>query len=372
VSDVGVVVIGRNEGQRLRRGLEALAGQGLTVVYVDSGSTDDSLATARALGAEVVELDTLRPFTAARARNAGFERLMTHAPEIRFVQFLDGDCEPLAGWLERGRAGLETRPRAAAVFGSCRERFPDRSVYNKIADIEWNIPIGGADADGRVKSCGGNAMMRVAAFRAVGGFDPSVPMCEEPELCQRLRDAGWEIVSLDSAMVLHDADMLRFGQWARRVCRIGYGALDFTARFGREGDNPFQRLVLSARVWALGWPLTLVAGTTLAYVLRGPIATALPVALIGLMLPAQAVRIAWKMRERAGGLKPALAYGALTVLSKWLHMAGQFTYFRDRMAGRHARLIEYKSTPRRSTEEGRVTVSVVQVTGLNEGVSGRS
>src|SRR5947207_307333 len=60
---LGVVVIGRNEGDRLRTCLSAVAGRNLPVVYVDSGSTDGSVATARGLGADVVALDLTTPFT---------------------------------------------------------------------------------------------------------------------------------------------------------------------------------------------------------------------------------------------------------------------------------------------------------------------
>src|SRR6516225_10405432 len=117
MSAVGVVAIGRNEGERLRRCLDVLVGQGATVVYVDSDSSDDSVVQARARGVEVVELDMSLPFSAARARNAGFERLLRIDPEVRFVQFLDGDCEVAEGWLERGRRVLEEQPGAAVVFG---------------------------------------------------------------------------------------------------------------------------------------------------------------------------------------------------------------------------------------------------------------
>src|SRR4051812_26981123 len=96
---VGVVAIGRNEGERLRRCIDGLVGRGVSIVYVDSGSTDDSNAMARSREVEVVELDMSRPFTAARARNAGFERLSRINPGVRFVQFLDGDCEIADGWL---------------------------------------------------------------------------------------------------------------------------------------------------------------------------------------------------------------------------------------------------------------------------------
>src|SRR5262245_27425374 len=86
---VGVVAIGRNEGERLRRCLESVMGKVRAVVYVDSGSTDDSVALARSLGTTVVELDLSRPFTAARSRNSGIARLCEADPDVEFVQVVD-------------------------------------------------------------------------------------------------------------------------------------------------------------------------------------------------------------------------------------------------------------------------------------------
>ena len=45
----GVVAIGRNEGERLRRCLASVLPQAALVVYIDSGSTDGSPAMAHAL-----------------------------------------------------------------------------------------------------------------------------------------------------------------------------------------------------------------------------------------------------------------------------------------------------------------------------------
>ena len=67
--DVGVVVIGRNEGQRLVECLISVRAATRNVVYVDSGSTDNSVAAAKKIGVSVVFLDLTKPFTAARARN---------------------------------------------------------------------------------------------------------------------------------------------------------------------------------------------------------------------------------------------------------------------------------------------------------------
>jgi GT2 family glycosyltransferase len=352
MSVVGVVAIGRNEGERLSRCLDALAGLGATVVYVDSDSTDESVALARARGVEVVELDMSLPFSAARARNAGFERLLRIDPEVKFVQFLDGDCVIADAWLERGRRELERRSEAAVVFGRRNEQFPERSIYNRLADIEWNIPITSGEGDEAAVACGGDAMIRAEAFRTVSGYNPSIPAGEEPELCQRLHSAGYSVVRLDANMTWHDSAMLRFCQWAQRQFRTGYGGLDFTTRFGRRGANPFRHQIRSTRFWALGWPLALIIGGSAAALLGGRLAGGLTAGFVALALPAQAVRIAVRNRMRAGSLGAALAYGILTMVGKFFQLAGQCLYARDRLAGRHARLIEYKfaaSVPEQAT-----------------------
>ena len=349
MNDVGVIAIGRNEGERLRRCLASVTGLGMPVVYVDSASTDGSAELARSVGAEVVALDMSRPFSAARARNEGFERLTAVAPGVLFVQFVDGDCEVVAGWVEKARRELEARPDVAVVCGRRRERFPEASVYNRLADVEWDTPIGEA------KSCGGDSMMRVDAFRAVGGFDASVAAGEEPELCQRLRDRGHKILRVDAEMTVHDSAMLHFGQWWKRAVRSGYGATDVATRFGRHGL--FVKQVKSARYWTVGW-LAGVVGLALAWALiawllvgmsgrrdnvRWAMAAALAAVVLQLLLvAAQAARLALKVRRRVGDARTAAAYGVLTMIGKWANVIGQFRYLRDRAAGRNTRLIEYK------------------------------
>lgn len=338
MNDVGVVAIGRNEGQRLRICLASVSGRGMPVVYVDSASTDGSVEAARALGVEVVALDLSRPFSAARARNEGSERLLQIEPELRFVQFVDGDCEVVAGWMEHAKREIERLPAAAVVCGRRRERYPEKSVYNRLADLEWDTPVGEA------KSCGGDSMMRVGAFRAAGGFDASVAAGEEPELCQRLRDAGHKVYRLDAEMTLHDSAMLQFRQWWKRAVRSGYGAADVAARFGSRGL--FVGQVKSARCWAIGWPALVVAGALAgALVFQSAIAAIVLQAVAVALLPLQMLRLALRVRRRVPDYRTALAYGALTMIGKWAHLAGQIQYQRDRAAGRNTRLIEYKTLP---------------------------
>ena len=243
---LGVVVIGRNEGERLIACLHSLAPLSLPVVYVDSASTDGSREAARAAGATVVALDLVRPFTAARARNEGAEALVERWPDLRYVQFVDGDCTVAPAWIETARAFLEAEPSYAVACGRRRERHPEASPYNRLADIEWATPVGDAAA------CGGDALMRLDAFGAVGGFDAALIAGEEPELCSRLAAAGWRVRRLDAEMTVHDAAMTRLGQWWNRAVRSGFGYAQAWRATRRAARPLYARELARAAAWSAG------------------------------------------------------------------------------------------------------------------------
>lgn len=321
---VGVVVIGRNEGDRLRRCLESVVRQADAVVYVDSGSSDGSSETARQCGADVVELDLSQSFTAARARNVGFERLREISPATTLVQFVDGDCEVASGWLHAASSLLESRPEVGVVCGRLRERFPERSVYNRLCDMEWDTPVGKALA------CGGIAMMRSAALAQSGGFRADLIAGEEPELCVRLRRFGWRIWRLDAEMALHDAAMTRFSQWWRRAMRAGFAFAQGARLHGAAPERHWVREVRSAQVWGLAIPALVVA----ACLLLGPVAGwAL------LIYPLQVIRLS---ARRTGPLAQRSLWAAFLVLGKFPEAAGQLKFFVSRLTGRQTRIIEYK------------------------------
>lgn len=317
--EIAAVVIGRNEGERLRRCLAALAGRAAPIVYVDSGSTDGSVAAARAAGVEVVELDMSRPFTAARARNAGYAKVRELAPEGRFVQFIDGDCEIDPGWIEAARATLEAEPDLAVVCGRRREKFPQASLWNRLIDREWDTPVGEA------RACGGDALMRRAAFDAVGGYREDLIAGEEPEMCFRMRAQGWRIRRIDAEMCLHDAAMTRFSQWWQRSRRAGHTYAEGVALHGRSPERYRRRELASTLFWGLALPLATLGGL-LAF---GPWALLVPLA-----YPLQVLRLI-----RAGH-DPARAF--FLVLGKFAEAQGALGYWLARLTGRQRRLIEYK------------------------------
>lgn len=254
-SEVGLVIIGRNEGMRLRACLESVVNQLEHVIYVDSGSTDGSVPMAKAIGVHVVELDMSVPFTAGRARNEGWRALLERAPNMHFVQFVDGDCTIVDGWLSVAHEFLITHQDYAIVAGRLRERFPERSIYNQMCDQEWDTPVGD------MKACGGIAMMRLYALQRAGGFRSDLIAGEEPELCVRLRHAAWKIHRLPDDMAWHDADMTRFSQWWRRTVRAGYAYAEGAWLHGTAPERHWVKETIRALFWGAGWPaaVTLLA-----------------------------------------------------------------------------------------------------------------
>jgi Glycosyl transferase family 2 len=326
-SPFGAVIIGRNEGERLKVCLLSVVKSAARVVYVDSGSTDGSEALARSLGVEVVPLDMSIPFTAARARNAGYARLAELAPELELVQFVDGDCEVVAGWTDTAAARLGERPELAAVCGRRRERHPEASIYNQFCDMEWDTPIGDAGA------CGGDSMMRLQALQAVGGFDPNLIAGEEPELCVRLRAKGYRIERLDAEMTLHDAAMTNLGQWWRRNVRAGHAFAEGAALHGRPPERHGVRNVRSAIFWA-GLVPTLALGAAI------PTGGASLILFGGhLVLVARIYR---GTRREGRSAKDALLASTFMVLAKFPELAGIAKYHWSRARGRRSTLIEYK------------------------------
>jgi GT2 family glycosyltransferase len=336
-AQVGVVMIGRNEGERLRRCIASTSGTAARV-YVDSGSTDDSVAWARSQGVAVVELAVPPKFTAARARNAGLERLLQDHPGLVYVQMVDGDCELAPGWLDAARDALELDPGLALVFGRRRERFPERSIYNAFCDDEWNVPVGEAAAGG------GDVMVRVDALTAINGYDPEMIAGEDPDMSVRLRKTGWRLYRIDHAMTIHDAAILRFGQWWRRTERAGHAFGELADRHPGLREPDWRRQCRSIVLWGGILPV-LVMVMVLFAVVFGPV-WLLPALAFAAVWPLQALRIAAKRRATLPP-RQALLTGAFLMIGKLAEMIGLARFQMGRLTGRRSDLIEYNSGPAR-------------------------
>lgn len=322
---LAVIVIGRNEGDRLKTCLTSVqaAAQEALIVYVDSGSTDDSVQMALDMGCHVVNLDMSIPFTAARARNEGFARARHLRAGIHFVQFVDGDCELVAAWLPVGMGFLTTDDRVAVVAGRLKERYPDKSVYNRLCDYEWNVPAGEA------KSCGGIALFRASALAEAGGYRQSLIAGEEPELCVRLRIAGWRVWRLEQDMALHDANMMQFSQWWTRSKRAGYAFAEGAWLHGARPVRHYAGETRRALVWGLFIPVA-VGGATF---------WSIYVAFLLVVYPLQVARLALRMGVQKPFVWPRAYF---MVLSKFPEALGTLKFYWNNLRGNVGGLIEYK------------------------------
>jgi GT2 family glycosyltransferase len=325
---VAIVVIGRNEGERLKLCLCAAIRAVRTVVYVDSGSVDGSPAYARSVGCQVIELDPARPFSAARARNEGFAAVQQSAPHARFIQFIDGDCELVPGWLQQAIAALAEKPDAGIVCGHVREVHPEATVYNRLCDLGWQRN------PGEIAACGGIFMVRAEVFRAVGGFRPEVIAAEDDEFCVRVRRQGFKIFLLDMPMVGHDAAMASFRQWWRRARRTGHAYAQVAALHGDSNERYF--VGDRRRIWT--WGLVLPG---LALCLT-PFTRGISMLVMLCLYSLQCVHIYRGVKRRGWRTNDAWLYAFFTVISRFPALQGMLAYHWRQRRGHQMTIIEHK------------------------------
>ncbi len=326
---ISVVVIGRNEEARLERCLLSVArmhreGFAVEVIYVDSGSTDNSLEVARRLGAKTVALLEEHP-TAALGRNAGW-----HLAQGKFVLFLDGDTVLDAEFVLRSLADFKLN--TAVVWGHRRELHPRASVYQRVLDLDWVYPAGES------AFCGGDALFRHDVLERTSGFDPYLIAGEEPELCRRLLELGYIVQHVDRAMTGHDLGIMRLGQYWRRAMRAGHAYAEVSERYAISANPLWKRESRDNHLRAL----TLVLIAVLAAVATVLLERFWPLAAWIAGLCMLAIRTAWKSRWKTRNWYSLLLYGFHSHGQQIPIYLGQMRYRWNRKRGRRTDLFEYK------------------------------
>lgn len=331
---ISVVVIGRNEGERLRACLESISAMhtpkgGMEVIYVDSDSTDGSPDLARDMGASVICVKPGRP-SAALGRNAGWQ-----AAKGEFVLFLDGDTRLHPEFVARALTEF-SGPDIAIVWGHRRESDPDQSVYVRVLDLDWIY------APGESSFCGGDALVRRTALVRVNGFDETLIAGEEPEMCRRMRACGNRIIHIDAPMTLHDLAVTSFRSYWKRAFRAGHAYAEIATRT-RTTEDPLWHKESRRNFWHAS-ALLLIPPTAILTVLALPLPVALAMAgggiLMGTGLLARTYRrCAWKSANRW----TCWLYAAHSHFQQIPILFGQLAQRRDARRGRQRQLIEYKA-----------------------------
>lgn len=330
---LSVVVIGRNEGPRLERCLLSIRnmtdpGCDIEIVYVDSASCDGSVRLAAALGARVIVVQPRRP-TAALGRNAGWR-----ASSGSFVLFLDGDTVLEPSFVVQSLADFAED--TAVVWGNRREIHPEASVYNRVLDLDWISPPGIVDY------CGGDALMRREVLEAVGGYDETLIAGEEPEMCRRIRSAGWKILHADRPMTGHDLAMTKWSQYWRRAVRTGYAYAEVSGRFRGSGLPFWETEARHNCSRAIAWIVLIAASAGISVSFASVLPVLSLLALVVLLALRTAAKTAWKSPD----FFTRFLYGIHSHLQQIPIYIGQLQFRRDRSRGRIRGLIEYKGAAR--------------------------
>lgn len=326
---VGAVVIGRNEGERLRTCLESIQAQCKQIVYVDSDSTDNSLEIALELGAIVVSLDMSTPFTAARARNEGVERLQEEFSSIQYIQFIDGDCTIEPNWVLAAADYLESNQNVAAVLGHLTEKYPEKSIYNLLCKLEWK---GGAGELTDFGGFGGISMVNTVAFQQVGRFNPQVIAGEDSELGVRFGLHDYRVVKLDQPMAQHDANMLHFKQWWTRAVRAGHA---IGQRAYLNGDSVLADCA-KERKSTLVWGGIIPLGIFFIALLSQGLGVFLFLGYLVLF-----ARIFQYRKKQQDSSRESAIYAAFTVLGKFANFLGLALFYKNLKQSKF-HIIEYK------------------------------
>jgi hypothetical protein len=163
------------------------------VIVADNGSSDDSPGVATGAGARVLSLPGLR---VSEMRNQA-----AASTDAALLAFIDADHEIVPDWIPAAVGAL-----AGADIGAAG------ALYSSPADGTWvqkmyGVLRGRTTGRSEVAWLGsGNLVVRRSAFQQLGGFDPSLEACEDVDLCQRLRSAGWTIIGDERLGSIHHGD----------------------------------------------------------------------------------------------------------------------------------------------------------------------
>ncbi len=321
-SSIAIVIIGRNEQKCLNATLEPLVG--LQAIYVDSGSTDRSVVIANNKDIPVHQLSPDSPFTAARARNEGFKIVKKLYPDIRYVQFIDGDCELCPDWLDNAYNELEKNTEIAVLCGELKEKYPDRTIYNKLIQLEWKSLV----------YFTGTVIFKVEVFEEINGFNPIVIAGEDSELAARLVESGYVIKKLKIPMATHDANIHSISQWLWRTIRSGHAAADRAYIHSKTRSKDGLQELQSILIWGCIIPIVGVFSMF--------IHPAFLLLLISLYLLLFVKIVFYRMNTFNDTYLDAMKYSFFIVVGKTPQMLGLSTFYIRELFCRKKHIIEYK------------------------------
>jgi GT2 family glycosyltransferase len=254
---VTAIVVAFDSAHVLPDCLAALAREGVPVIVVDNGSSDETAAMAESLGARVIR----------NGRNEGFGRAMNigvRAAETPFCLLTNPD--------------LVYEPGAVAALLAAAERWPDAgllaprivepdgrffwqarsllSPYLQNPGGRLSLPEGDCCAP---FLSGAALLIRRDLFLGLGGFDPDLFLFyEDDDLCRRVAESGRSLIHVHAAVARHargKSTAPRKGRIFNARWHMAWSRGYVSRKWGLAGDSLSTALVNSLK--ALGGTLLL-------------------------------------------------------------------------------------------------------------------
>jgi cellulose synthase/poly-beta-1,6-N-acetylglucosamine synthase-like glycosyltransferase len=200
--ELSIVLISKNQAWNITRLIESVLQATAAILtkeimLVDAASTDE---TAELAGRYPISVLRLRPgpLTPAAGRYIGYKRT-----QGEFVLFLDGDMELLQGWLRDALRAMRGSPQAGVMMSSRVIDLLPPAANEKTSPPEIVCTSAPKEVSYVSFVAGGAALYRRSVLEQVGTFNPHLKSDEEPELCLRIRHAGYRVLLLDYPIVRH-------------------------------------------------------------------------------------------------------------------------------------------------------------------------
>ncbi|MDJ0927436.1 MAG: glycosyltransferase [Gammaproteobacteria bacterium] len=241
--DWTVIVIARNEEATIAASLEsvvrAFEGRSYELIFVDSASTDGTVAIAKQFPARVFGLPPNAPMRPSVGRHVGLK-----FARGKWILFLDGDSTLYGSWVDLAEAAFGADPMLAGVAGDSEQIVP---LSNGQTD-EYLYPFPESDYD-HADFLGASAAYRREALEQAGGFNPFMRAAEEEELGARLRKSNYWLTRLRAPMTREFAKHASetASELFRRIGRRFFVGIGQIVRHAHAHDLPVREGLIIVR-----------------------------------------------------------------------------------------------------------------------------
>ena len=258
---ISVVVVGLNEAKNLEKSLEAYYNMTyprdkIELIYVDSGSTDNSMQIAQKY-ADIVTSKTSVWQTVGVVANHGIK-----LSSCDIVHMSAGDIIVDKNYLELAVKRLIAQDDLCAVTGYFLEMRVSR--WNKV--MSYRRFEDDTSKEQYVSAPNGGTFKRRYLID-VNGYDERIKKGQETDLGIRLRDKGLKILNLNIPQGMHDFDLGSINTFIHRFYKDGKSLAYMWLLYCKEKDVRFSSYAKTGRSIFVSYSIVLILTVLMSFLI---------------------------------------------------------------------------------------------------------